>query len=78
MPAVDYDIGNVNVSINPSQTDAPVGETPQDLPVVGWHTDSFPFVIVTMLSDCTNMVGGESMIKTGSGELKKIRGPTMV
>ena len=26
-----------------------------DKPVVGWHHDSYPFVCVLMLSDCTNM-----------------------
>lgn len=26
---------------------------------VAWHYDSFPFVCVTMASDCTDMVGGE-------------------
>ena len=26
-----------------------------DKPVVGWHNDSYPFVCVLMLSDCTNM-----------------------
>ena len=49
-----------------------------DKPIVGWHTDSYPFVVVLMLSDCTNMVGGETALKTGTGEVLKVRGPGMV
>jgi hypothetical protein len=48
-----------------------------DKPVVGWHTDSYPFVCVLMLSDCTDMVGGETALKTGTGEILKVRGPQM-
>ena len=49
-----------------------------DKPVVGWHNDSYPFVCVTMLSDCTNMVGGETALRTGDGKVMKVRGPGMV
>lgn len=49
-----------------------------DKPVVGWHTDSYPFVCVLMLSDCTNMVGGETALRTGTGDILKVRGPEMV
>ncbi|KAK5014134.1 hypothetical protein LTR60_003515 [Cryomyces antarcticus] len=48
-----------------------------DKPVVGWHTDSYPFVCVLMLSDCTNMVGGETALQTGAGDILKVRGPQM-
>ncbi|OCK77209.1 hypothetical protein K432DRAFT_428170 [Lepidopterella palustris CBS 459.81] len=48
-----------------------------DKPVVGWHTDSYPFVCVLMLSDCTNMVGGETALRTGKGDVIKVRGPQM-
>jgi hypothetical protein len=48
-----------------------------DKPIVGWHTDSYPFVCVTMLSDCTKMVGGETALRTGNGEVMKVRGPQM-
>ncbi|KAK8228190.1 hypothetical protein HDK77DRAFT_464724 [Phyllosticta capitalensis] len=48
-----------------------------DKPVVGWHTDSYPFVCVLMLSDCTNMVGGETALRTATGDVMKVRGPTM-
>lgn len=48
-----------------------------DKPIVDWHTDSYPFVCVTMLSDCTNMIGGETALRTGDGEVIKVRGPQM-
>jgi hypothetical protein len=48
-----------------------------DKPIVGWHTDSYPFVCVLMLSDCTDMVGGETALRTGTGEILKVRGPEM-
>ncbi|KAK8070355.1 hypothetical protein PG997_010558 [Apiospora hydei] len=47
-------------------------------PIVDWHTDSYPFVCVTMLSDCTTMIGGETALRTGNGEIMKVRGPQMV
>ncbi|KAK6854843.1 hypothetical protein PG995_009031 [Apiospora arundinis] len=40
-------------------------------PIVDWHTDSYPFVCVTMLSDCTTMIGGETALRTGTGEIMK-------
>lgn len=49
-----------------------------DQPIVNWHTDSYPFVCVLMLSDCTNMIGGETALRTGTGEIMKVRGPGMV
>ncbi|KAL4798909.1 hypothetical protein BDV19DRAFT_402186 [Aspergillus venezuelensis] len=45
--------------------------------IVDWHTDSYPFVRVTMLSDCTDMVGGETALRTGDGRVVKVRGPQM-
>ncbi|MCJ1435962.1 hypothetical protein MMC27_005338 [Xylographa pallens] len=48
-----------------------------DKPIVDWHTDSYPFVCVTMLSDCTNMIGGETALRTGTGDILKVRGPQM-
>lgn len=47
-------------------------------PIVDWHTDSYPFVCVTMLSDCKDMVGGETALRKGNGEVVKVRGPQMV
>ncbi|KAF2454886.1 hypothetical protein BDY21DRAFT_387327 [Lineolata rhizophorae] len=48
-----------------------------DKPIVGWHTDSYPFVCVLMLSDCTNMVGGETALLANDGNVLKVRGPQM-
>ncbi|KAF1815481.1 hypothetical protein P152DRAFT_505388 [Eremomyces bilateralis CBS 781.70] len=48
-----------------------------DKPVVGWHRDSYPFVCVLMLSDCTNMVGGETAIQKPDGTVIRVRGPGM-
>jgi len=45
--------------------------------VVNWHYDAYPFVAVTMLSDVTNMVGGETAIEKGDGTIARIRGPTL-
>lgn len=49
-----------------------------DVPLVGWHTDSYPFVCITMLSDCTNMIGGETALRIGDGSISRVRGPGMV
>lgn len=46
-------------------------------PIVGWHKDSYPFVCVLMMSDCTNMVGGETALRTANGDILKVRGPSM-
>ncbi|KAI9821585.1 MAG: hypothetical protein M1832_003259 [Thelocarpon impressellum] len=44
-------------------------------PVVDWHTDAYPFVCVVMLSDASKMVGGETALLTGNGEILKVRSP---
>ena len=49
-----------------------------DKPIVDWHTDSYPFVCVTMLSNCESMTGGETALRTGDGEVLKVRGPQQV
>lgn len=49
-----------------------------ETPIVGWHTDSYPFVCVLMMSDVRNMVGGETAIRKTNGEIIKMRGPTQV
>lgn len=49
-----------------------------DKPIVDWHTDSYPFVCVTMLSDCSTMMGGETALRTGHGDIMKVRGPQKV
>ncbi|KIV76950.1 hypothetical protein PV11_08795 [Exophiala sideris] len=80
---MDIDIGHVNVSINDdtkppnSQTDVVPEKNDDDTPAFAWHYDSYPFVVVTMLSDCTDMKGGETALRTASGEIMKVRGATM-
>lgn len=49
-----------------------------DKPIVDWHTDSYPFVCVTMLSNCEFMTGGETALRMGDGEVLKVRGPQQV
>jgi hypothetical protein len=53
-----------------------ITSTQDDKPIVGWHTDSYPFVCVLMMSDCTNMVGGETALRTANGDVIRVRGPT--
>ncbi|KAJ4344599.1 uncharacterized protein N0V89_012343 [Didymosphaeria variabile] len=47
-----------------------------ETPIVGWHTDSYPFVCVLMMSDVGDMVGGETAIRTADGKILKMRGPS--
>lgn len=81
VPVIDYEIGHTNIAIpgkvsDHKKTDLIDEET--EKAVVDWHHDSYPFVCVLMMSDTTGMVGGETAIRTGSGEIKKVRGPTKV
>ncbi|KAM0418927.1 hypothetical protein ACHAPT_012192 [Fusarium lateritium] len=75
IPNFDYEVANVNISIN--EQNVPTVGSGDQLSSVGWHYDSVPFVCVTMASDCTGMVGGETAIRLPSGEVKKVRGPAM-
>lgn len=75
-PSFDYETANINFSIN-DQNVATVGSGDQ-ASSVAWHYDSVPFVCVVMASDCTGMVGGETAIRLPSGEVRKVRGPSMV
>ncbi|KAL2865205.1 uncharacterized protein BJX67DRAFT_389438 [Aspergillus lucknowensis] len=86
IPAFDYEIANINIAIkdddhqangNGSTAAIKSSITDDNVPAFAWHYDSFPFVCVTMLSDCTEMVGGETAIRLPSGEIKKVRGPAM-
>lgn len=81
VPSIDFEIANINISIPDPNTNTQrtVSLTSnEELPAVAWHYDSFPFVCVTMLSDCTGMVGGETAMRTPAGEIMKVRGPAMV
>jgi hypothetical protein len=78
---MDTEISAVNIAVNETIS-APVLETDRkaedEVSAFAWHFDSYPFVCVTMLSDCEGMVGGETALKTGTGEIMKVRGPAMV
>lgn len=81
VPSFDFEIANINISINDQNIQLGVYEDKPDhdrTSAVAWHYDSFPFVCVTMLSDCTGMVGGETALRKPDGEIMKVRGPTMV
>ncbi|CAG7919373.1 unnamed protein product [Penicillium olsonii] len=79
IPAMDYEIAAINISV--SDQSVPIFNAPKPdedkLPAFAWHRDSYPFVCVTMLSDCVGMTGGETALKTASGEIMKVRGPAM-
>ncbi|KAJ5116282.1 hypothetical protein N7456_000630 [Penicillium angulare] len=80
VPSIDFEIANINISIRDENAKVEHSldvMSDNDLPAVAWHYDSFPFVCVTMLSDCTGMVGGETALRTPDGEIKKVRGPAM-
>ncbi|KAM5349076.1 hypothetical protein ACJ41O_008899 [Fusarium nematophilum] len=78
IPAIDYDIGNVNISINDAGENSVANADTKDdssTSAVAWHYDSYPFVVVTMLSNCEGMVGGETALRLPDGTSKKVRGP---
>jgi hypothetical protein len=86
VPAMDFDVGHINISINDMTTevvaqgntsgpDSAYGKDEES--AFAWHRDSYPFVCVTMLSDCSGMVGGETAMRMGNGEVMKVRGPSM-
>ncbi|KAM0327634.1 hypothetical protein ACHAQA_005927 [Verticillium albo-atrum] len=78
VPVFDIDIANINISFDSGTNLTTVKEKSADeTPAFAWHYDSFPFVCVTMLSDCEGMIGGETAVRTPSGEIMKIRGPSM-
>ncbi|CAM1501473.1 Fc.00g034570.m01.CDS01 [Cosmosporella sp. VM-42] len=82
VPALDFDVGHINVSINNVSTEVVQNKSDSykqedDMSAFAWHRDSYPFVCVTMLSDCTGMIGGETALRTGTGEVMKVRGPAM-
>ncbi|KAJ5218533.1 uncharacterized protein N7498_000632 [Penicillium cinerascens] len=80
VPSIDFEIANINISIRDEKANVEHSidlMSDQELPAVAWHYDSFPFVCVTMLSDCTGMVGGETALRKPNGEILKVRGPAM-
>ncbi|KAI9147109.1 hypothetical protein HJFPF1_13141 [Paramyrothecium foliicola] len=75
VPVYDFEVANINISINDQNFKPLTGS--DETSAVAWHYDSFPFVCVTMASDCTDMIGGETAIRLPSGEIQKVRGPAM-
>lgn len=83
VPSIDFEIANINISIRDEDSETEQVVTLSDscedrMSAVAWHYDSFPFVCVAMLSDCTGMVGGETALRMSSGEIMKVRSPAMV
>ncbi|KAJ0356918.1 hypothetical protein COL154_010650 [Colletotrichum chrysophilum] len=80
IPNIQYEVGNINISIQKaaSDEDKAAAKSGDNTSVTKWHYDAFPFVCVVMMSDATNMLGGETALKTGTGEVLKVRGPQMV
>lgn len=76
VPAVDYEVANINISIN-DQSSSEMVTHGDNTSAVAWHYDSYPFVCVTMAADCAGMVGGETAIKLPNGEERRVRGPAM-
>lgn len=79
---MDYEIAHVNVGITPEnvaeqqRADAQAENAGDDIPaIVGWHYDSYPFVCVLMISDTTNMIGGETYLRMGNDEVAQVSGP---
>lgn len=76
---MDHEIGHVNFSVKPetkavkANAEAATGHYKKEREVVGWHRDSYPFSTVTMLSDCTNIEGGETVLQLGNGKMHKLR-----
>lgn len=73
----DYEIAHTNVSMK--EKDQVEKELENYKPksieedcAVGWHFDSYPFVCVLMISDTTNMIGGETSLRMGKGNEGKI------
>ncbi|KAL6149982.1 hypothetical protein ACJQWK_02415 [Exserohilum turcicum] len=74
VPSLPCDVSQINVSFGLDDKSKPGAD---ETPAFDWHFDSTPFVRITMLSDCTRMIGGETAIKTALGEIIRVRGPTM-
>ena len=78
IPAIDLEISNINIATQGFDDGEVKTESNKDLPATKWHYDSYPFVCVVMLSDTTNMIGGETAIRKPSGEVIRVRGPQRV
>ena len=90
VPVFDYEIAHANVAFKSQEERAqdaakiayrkahPESETEDyqnGSAVLGWHFDSYPFVCVLMLSDTTNMFGGETVIHSDDGQVSRVPDP---
>lgn len=76
----DADISDVLPPAEPPRLEEPFVEEKDegdgmDGLVVSWHKDSYPWVCVCMLSDPTGMRGGETALRTGDGQIIKMKQP---
>lgn len=76
----DYEIGHINVSIKQESTRIldikQEDETADEMAgIVSWHFDSPQFVCVLMMSDTSEMIGGETALIDGNGKIVKVCGP---
>jgi len=91
VPWGDYEIAHINLSSKTEQqveaelkdinrcghvSDECIDISVEEKPIVGWHTDSYPFVCVLMMSDVSGMVGGETALSVADGGVVKVRGPS--
>ncbi|CUM64983.1 uncharacterized protein PRCAT00002601001 [Priceomyces carsonii] len=85
---MDYEIAHVNIGIkdpkvaeeeklrNSDVASKSVGDSEEIPAIVGWHYDSYPFVCVLMLSDTSEMIGGETSLRMGDrGKVAIVPGP---
>lgn len=88
---MDYEIAHVNIGVTDPHTASMQrtehqreererlfrGESSgEDIPaIVGWHNDSFPFVCVLMLSDTSEMIGGETYLRMGDQKIARVSAP---
>lgn len=80
IPEIDLEIENINLSV-PDDEMAAAESTDSalnDIPVTAWHVDSYPLVCIVMMSNASNMAGGEIALEKGTGEILKVRSPHMV
>lgn len=75
----NYEVAQVNMNIK--QADSKVNtekdeEIVDKMPgIVPWHFDSYQAVCVLMLSDTSNMIGGETALVKSDGEVMRVEGP---
>ncbi|KIX09804.1 uncharacterized protein Z518_00885 [Rhinocladiella mackenziei CBS 650.93] len=91
--SLPYEIGHTNVQLGyggrgalkdlslepvpvPAGWEEKEGEY-DNVPVDNWHTDSFPYSCVMMLSNTSKMIGGETALQLPDGTVKKLRGTTL-